>query len=484
MKAPFAAGARRPTLINLTYLLLLSVASCARASSPETFVADPSLQNDFTSNLPDTGSTGNLEYSIVQGLAILEGDILLGYVESDGSLANGLRARGVGKNDAFSRWPDGIVVYEAPVSHTQEQQDKVAEAINHWIDNTTLSFVERTDENADQYPHFIQFKDSQSCASHVGMIGGAQPIFISNACSVGSIIHEIGHAVGLFHEHTRADRDNFVQVDYNQIIDGKDINFKVQDVNTDTYSAYDYGSIMHYGEYFFSKSDLPTIIVNGDIKIGQREALSPMDIESVNRMYETDLALGPLATAITDEGLEVDITAYNYGTLGAHQLELLLRFNDNSEWLGVSSDSGWDCLTYDSELKCTRDTFIEQSESRFTAYSNTFSDTTNDLSVLLVAQTQDPNPSNNSLNNDGVEWQALGEQSGEASVAEQVDEAPSEDTQSLSASDAPALLAAKESSASNDSNPEISTASAGSAGLSMLAIMSIIGLRRRRQIAR
>ena len=483
MKAPFAAAAERPTLIGLAYLLLFTLASCARADSPEAFVADPSMQNDFTSNLPSTGSTGNFEYSIVQGLAILEGDILLGYVNSEGALANGLRARGVGKNDAFSRWPDGIVVYEKPVSHTQEQQDKVDEAINHWVDNTTLSFVERTDENGNQYPNFIQFMDSQGCASHVGMIGGAQPIYISDACSVGSIIHEIGHAVGLFHEHTRSDRDSFVQIDYSQIVDGKDINFKVQDVNTDTYSEYDYGSIMHYGEYFFSKSEFPTIIVSSGIEIGQREALSPKDIESANRMYQTDLALGPLATAVTDDGLEVDVTIYNYGTLGAHQLELVLRFDDNSQWLGVSPDSGWDCVTYDAELKCTRDTLREQNESRFTVISNTTSTTTNDLSVLLVARTQDPDPSNNSLNDDGIEWQSLSNQPGEASTVEQVDETPAEDTQSLSASNAPALLAAKETSASNDADPQTSTASAGSAGLSMLALLSIIGLRRQRQIA-
>jgi len=404
-----ADASAHPFFVRLSYLVLISLVSCARADSPEMFVADPSMQNDFTDQLPSSGASQGFTYEIIQGLAVMEGDILLGYVNEHGDLADRLRARGVGKSDLFNRWPDGIVVYEKPVNHSQLQQDNVALAIAHWTENTTLSFIERTEENASEYSHYVQFRATNSCASHVGMIGGPQPIYISDACSVGSIIHEIGHAIGLFHEHTRPDRDNFVQVDWNEIVEGKGINFDLQTANVATYSDYDYESIMHYGEKFFSISGKPTIIVADGVEIGQREGLSPLDIQSADKMYETDLALGTPALNTIENGTEIDITIYNMGTLGAHYLQLIMKIDENSQWKGVSRDSGWDCLTFDTELKCTRDTLREQTESRFTVLTDSTTMTSLDLSIALLSRTQDSDLSNNSLNDDGTEWQSAGE---------------------------------------------------------------------------
>lgn len=479
MSTPFADAITRPVLVGISSLVLISLASCAKADQHEAFVADPAMQSDYIGSLPTSGSSGGFEYEIIQGFAVLEGDILLGRVNSAGKLTNELQARGVGKNDVFGRWPDGIVVYEKPVENSQLQQRKVEEAINHWTENTTLTFVERNDDNADQYPHYIQFLDSQSCASHVGMIGGPQPVFVSDACSVGSVIHEIGHAIGLFHEHTRADRNNFVQIDWSEIIDGKALNFNLQNANTDTYSAYDYGSIMHYGRYFFSKSDKPTIIVNDAITIGQRKALSPLDIESVNNMYQTDLALGPLASTVIDNGMELDVTIYNQGSLGAQQIELLMQIDDESLWTGISDGSGWDCMAYDLELKCTRDTLREQTESRFTIVVNTSSRTIDNLSVRLGSRTQDFDTSNNTMNDEGVQWQSLDlEPRSESSDYEDLD-VVSVDPETSENGSPPTLLAATQASASDDS---VASASAGSTGGPILALlMSIAGARRLRR---
>jgi choriolysin H len=54
---------------------------------------------------------------------------------------------------------------------------------------------------------------------------GAQDLSLDDGCVSrdypGIVMHELMHAAGFFHEHTRPDRDTYVRIDFDNIIEGK-----------------------------------------------------------------------------------------------------------------------------------------------------------------------------------------------------------------------------------------------------------------------
>nr|XP_027237455.1 blastula protease 10-like [Penaeus vannamei] len=107
-------------------------------------------------------------------------------------------------------------------------------------------------------------------------------------CYTAVIIeHELGHALGLFHEQNRGDRDGFVQVVAENVMAGVENNFKKE--NTANYGEeYDFSSIMHYSSTAFSKNGGSTIVTLDpamQVYLGQSDDLSFRDIAIVNHMY-------------------------------------------------------------------------------------------------------------------------------------------------------------------------------------------------------
>ena len=61
------------------------------------------------------------------------------------------------------------------------------------------------------------------------------------------VIHELGHLVGMWHEHARWDRDAHVYIDWNNIKNPQmtSQNFRTHD-NMRLLAPYDLSSLMHY----------------------------------------------------------------------------------------------------------------------------------------------------------------------------------------------------------------------------------------------
>ena len=93
---------------------------------------------------------------------------------------------------------------------------------------------------------------------------GRQEISLGSGClDVGTILHEIGHVIGLWHEQSRPDRDDYVTIVERNIADVYLNQFTKRPRNETTSRGfpYDYTSIMHYAKTDFSENGKATIKV-------------------------------------------------------------------------------------------------------------------------------------------------------------------------------------------------------------------------------
>ena len=211
--------------------------------------------------------------------SIVEGDIQVP-IETDRA-GNVLGATPLSR--ASQLFPVGEVVNYAVASSLRSSDSRIASAVRDWEAKTCFRFNQCSSDSSCPRP-YIRFQNGNGCSSPIGSRGaGVNSINLASGCSTGSTIHEIGHSLGLSHEQSRKDRDNYVTVDMSQVVEGLQNNFRKNGASGRDLGKYDYGSIMHYGPNGFRIGRQPTII--SPQPIGQRNGLSAGDVAAIEFMY-------------------------------------------------------------------------------------------------------------------------------------------------------------------------------------------------------
>jgi hypothetical protein len=242
------------------------------------------------------GGAVEVQYTVYRGRGIFEGDIDLGPVDEIPATREALLGgpgprRGVVIDGSNYRWPSGVVYYTIGTEFTTGQRGIIRSALNHInLRARGIKFYEGTAANR------IHFNGTGTgCSSPVGRQGGVQNISLGSGCVyMGIVAHEVLHSLGMHHEHSRCDRESYVEILSGNIQSGKASNFnRMCDGETDL-RTYDVGSIMHYGPRDFGivvgyGDTLQTIRSRIDpaleAQMGQRTGLSSTDASTLATLY-------------------------------------------------------------------------------------------------------------------------------------------------------------------------------------------------------
>ena len=291
------------------FALLLAAIACqdTTITRPGERRANPTLRKDSvgTGYILRDGKPMRVTFEIRRGRGLFEGDIDLGPAELIARTEEELRTQvqlGSVNSDQGSRWPGGVVPYV--IDANVPNQSRITDAFAHIQQNDPgVTFVPLNGQSS--FILIVRTDDPNICGSSaVGRSGWFQELRIRDDCPVDTAIHELAHALGMWHEQSRCDRDNYVEILVGNIIPGRESQFDKHCGDGIDVDVYDEASIMHYRSTAYGIGSPPAQTIRSlrglEYLMDQtKTALSAADARTINWMYT---APAPTITSITYPG--------------------------------------------------------------------------------------------------------------------------------------------------------------------------------------
>ncbi len=363
LPAAAAPGPRRALALLVLLACAAPLPACRQSTTP-TPVAPFPPGNAYeyapgvtgpveTLSVPGPGGQDlTFRYQVIDGLAVYQGDIILGTAAELARMADAAEIDlqgsafyswvcwtflGIDYHCESYRWPNAVVPYsfqddwDDPATADDENatmRARIRDAMDLVEGFSIVRFVPRGSQG-----DYVRLRNSKGCSAIPGREGGQQYASLSINCGEWAIAHELLHVLGLHHEHSRHDRDSYVEVLEQNIEPGWGFAFDSSEYAFD-FGPYDYDSLMHYGPTAWCKADASKKCVGTTIEtippgiaIGQSNHFSAGDKATVNALYPglppTLAITSPtggetysrrasnvfLAAAVTDpEGMAVSVT--------------------------------------------------------------------------------------------------------------------------------------------------------------------------------
>lgn len=220
------------------------------------------------------------------------------------------------KTTTITLWRGGIIPYQFDSSFPDDKKYIVLNAMNLWQEQSKAVYFRPKTSNDDQFVT-IKWVTTNSCNSSLGIKTGGSIINFSDYCRVSATYyHELGHLIGMPHEHQRTDRyaslsfndatverisENFSPSIVNSVIGQIYAMEKIAYTNNTIYPdaatgiPFDRNSIMMYGSKLSNpSSDIYTFLTNSNLNlftdtscnaVNAPNTISSNDVKKVQLLY-------------------------------------------------------------------------------------------------------------------------------------------------------------------------------------------------------